>query len=100
MKSRIALVPSVSAVGALALIGILGSTTLLAQSEGWITGTVADVTGRAIPGAGVIVRNDAGGAPHQTVAGADGKFSVADLAAGSYSIEASAPSFAPATVLP
>jgi iron complex outermembrane receptor protein len=59
-----------------------------------IGGTVLDVTGKPIPSAAVTLKNEATGAVHQVVASADGKFSAEHLAAGVYTIEVSAPSFA------
>src|SRR5450631_1765652 len=59
-----------------------------------VNGTVVDVSGKAIPTAVVSVRNESTGAARQVTSGADGKFSVTGLPAGTYSIEASAPSFA------
>ena len=59
-----------------------------------VTGTVLDVSGKAIPTVAVSVRNESTGAARRTTSGADGKFSIAGLPAGTYSIEASAPSFA------
>lgn len=59
-----------------------------------VTGTVLDVAGKGIPTAVVSVRNEANGSVRQTTSGADGKFSVAAVPAGVYSIEVSAPSFA------
>lgn len=60
-----------------------------------ITGTILDVSGKPIPGAGVTVRNETSGSPHSVVSDQEGKFSVAGLSAGIYTAEASAPSFAP-----
>jgi iron complex outermembrane receptor protein len=68
--------------------------TLRAQPTPSISGTVTDVTGRPIPAAAITVRNEAGGSPRLASAGSDGKFSVPSLTEGSYSVEASAPSFA------
>jgi iron complex outermembrane receptor protein len=59
-----------------------------------VTGTVVDVSRKAIPTAAVSVRNESSGAARQVTSGADGKFFVTGLPPGTYSIEASAPSFA------
>jgi iron complex outermembrane recepter protein len=65
-----------------------------AQQAGTISGVVGDVTGKGIPNAVVTVRNEAGGAPRMSAADAEGRYSVSGLTEGSYTIEASAPSFA------
>jgi iron complex outermembrane receptor protein len=67
----------------------------MAQSSGIISGTVTDVTGKGIPNAVVTVRNEAGGAPRMAAADSEGRYTVKDLAEGSYQVEAAAPSFAP-----
>jgi iron complex outermembrane receptor protein len=72
---------------------ILGSVALLAQSAGTLTGVVSDVAGKPISGAAVSVRNEATGAPHLLKTDNTGKFSLAELPEGSYTVEASAPSF-------
>ena len=59
-----------------------------------VTGTVVDVSGKPVPTAAVSVRNESSGAARRVTSGADGKFSVTGLPVGTYSIEASAPSFA------
>ena len=64
-----------------------------AQQRGTISGVVGDVTGKGIPNAVVSVRNEAGGAPRMVAADSEGKYSVTDLADGSYTLEAAAPSF-------
>src|ERR1035438_1974745 len=75
---------------------LCGLVRLQAQASdaATVTGTVVDVSGKAIPTAAVSVRNESSGAARQVTSGADGKFSVTGLPAGTYSIEASAPSFA------
>lgn len=79
-------------VFAVCVCGIVG---LHAQAtDATVSGSVLDVAGKGIPGAAVSVRNEATNSARQTVSAADGKFSVADLPAGTYSIEVSAPSFA------
>ncbi len=71
----------------------LFASSAFAQS-GVISGAVTDVTGKGIPNAVVTVRNEAGGAPRMAAADSEGKYSIKDLADGSYQIEAAAPSFA------
>ena len=81
------------AAGMLVFLCAAGSIgPLYAQSAG-ISGEVLDVAGKAIAGAVVSVRNEAGGPPHMTTAGSDGRFSFTGLGEGSYTLEASAPSF-------
>src|ERR1700733_15291950 len=71
---------------------------LQAQQVATVTGTVRDQAGKAVPGAAVEVRPEpAPGAPHTATADADGRYSIADLPAGVYTIEVSAPGFAKAT---
>lgn len=82
----------------LCVFGLCAAALLHAQTggdSGSITGTVLDVAGKPIPNAAVSVKNEASGAaPHAVAAGADGKFSVTGLPAGSYTVEVIAPSFA------
>src|SRR6476646_11259965 len=75
---------------------LCGLVRLHAQSAetATVAGTVFDVAGKGIPGAAVLVRNESTSATRQSISVADGKFSVTGLPAGTYSIEASAPSFA------
>lgn len=76
------------------VFAVLGLTAVLsAQQTGSITGSVSDVTGKPIPDAGLTLKNESGGAPTRATADTEGKFSFAKLANGSYTIEASAPSF-------
>src|ERR1035438_2502144 len=78
------------------LVCLCGLARLQAQGgdAANVIGTVVDVSRKAIPTAAVSVRNESTGAARQVTSGADGKFSVTGLPAGTYSIEASAPSFA------
>lgn len=74
---------------------LLSPFLLPAQNSGPIKGVVADVTAKAIPRAVVSVRNEADGALKMIATDANGKFSFDSLPEGSYTVEASAPSFAP-----
>jgi len=78
-------------------ISLLAACVLHAQSSdtGAITGSVLDVAGKGIPGAVILARNESSGAPRSVVADQEGRFSLPALPAALYTIEASAPSFAP-----
>ncbi len=67
---------------------------LSAQQGGTLSGSVLDQAGKAIPTANVDVRNEATGASRSLTTDADGKFSAADLAPGSYTVVVAAPGFA------
>jgi len=59
-----------------------------------LSGTVVDQAGKALHGATVVAKNTAGGTFATATSGADGHFSVIGLAAGTYTVETSAPGFA------
>jgi iron complex outermembrane receptor protein len=67
---------------------------LRAQQSGAISGTVLDQTGKPIQDAVVEVKSESTGASRSAVGDAEGRFSVSDLAVGTYSIQVSAPGFA------
>ena len=76
---------------------LFGIARSYAQSSpagaGTISGSILDVSGKPIPGAGVSIKNEASGSPRTVVADPEGKFSVSGLPAGTYTLEASAPQF-------
>src|SRR5262245_21162232 len=72
---------------------------LQAQTTGnfaTISGVVVDPDGNVVPNAAVSVKNDLTTATRTATTGPDGRFSVPTLAVGAYTIEVSAPGFAPA----
>src|SRR5262249_15630903 len=73
-------------------------TSVFAQENGTavLNGTVLDPAARAISNASVVARSDSSGAVTKTTTDQQGKFSFAGLAAGNYTVEVSAPGFAPA----
>ena len=75
-----------------------GWTCVLAQDNQSLAlnGTVLDPAARAIHNAAVVARNETSGAVARTTTDPLGKFSFTGLVAGAYSIEVSAPGFAPA----
>jgi iron complex outermembrane receptor protein len=85
---------SLSALCVALLICCANLSQLQAQQNGTISGTVIDQAGKAIGDAKVELKNDATGAARSASTGAEGKFSVPDLATGIYSITVSAPGFA------
>jgi iron complex outermembrane receptor protein len=73
----------------------LSVTTLYAQIDGLtLAGTVVDATGKAIPSAAVVVRNESTGSVRDVTTNAEGRFSATGFPAGVYTVEASAPGFA------
>jgi iron complex outermembrane receptor protein len=72
-----------------------GMSCLHAQgSAGTIQGTVVDQNGHAVLGASVAVVSPAGEVVRSGVTGADGKFNLTGVPAGSYSIQIANPGFA------
>ncbi len=91
MCARLRYVLVVCATFACTVLGMHAQTN---NSTAILTGTVTDVTEKPIPGAGVSVRNEGTSLSRNVVTDSAGKFSVPELPAGSYTVEASAPSFA------
>ena len=73
------------------------ASLLEAQATGTISGTIVDQSQRTIPNASVDVRNDITGESHPATSDESGKFTVAGLAPGTYSVQVTAPGFALAT---
>ena len=75
----------------------VGLVSLRAQQAATIAGTVIDQAAKAVPEAAVVIRPESSlGAPHTATTDAEGRFSVANLAPGVYTIEVTAPGFAKA----
>ena len=85
----------VFALATAALLCVAGPGQILrAQAAGGIlTGTVSDQVGKAISGAEVQAVSDSGQIARKVASGNDGRYSIPDLPAGSYSISALAPGF-------
>ena len=77
------------------LFGLAGSFAALSaqESSGSMRGTVVDQSGKNVPGAAIAIRGLGKNAP-AAVANAEGQFTISGLAAGTYSIQASAAGFA------
>ncbi len=75
---------------------LLASSTISAQpagGTGTIRGMVLDLTGKPIPNAAVTVRNEFGGPPARVTTDQEGQYSASGLPEGTYTLEASSPSF-------
>src|SRR5688572_15085126 len=88
MSKRIALLAP-----AALLAGVLSAS---AQNVGTIAGAVTDPQGLPIPGASVTLLNRISQTSQETVSGADGGFTLANIPFGIYVLAASLEGFAPA----
>src|SRR5688572_6658317 len=72
----------------LAMLLVLGSTPAFAQatSGATLSGSVVDADGGVIPGATVVVKNNATGVAAETVTNSTGQFSFPGLNAGTYTV--------------
>ena len=78
----------------IALLALFASGVIWAQdSRGTLTGRITDPSGAVIPGATVVVTNDAMGTKVQQQTGPDGYYHAPFLTPGQYRIEVSAPGF-------
>ena len=84
-------------LAAVTLLFLLSAVSMLAQGGGVVQGTVNDAKGGLIAGASVTLRNDSTGKTSTATADAQGHFALSNVAAGTYSIEASANGFTIAT---
>ncbi len=78
---------------------LAASSVPLAAQQGTavLSGTVLDASHKAVPGASVAVKNEAGGVARTTSSDSEGLFTVANLIAGTYTVEASAAGFSTTT---
>ncbi|HEX6974769.1 MAG TPA: TonB-dependent receptor, partial [Vicinamibacterales bacterium] len=85
--------------GLLALLVVaFGSTGVSAQSTASISGLVRDSAGGVVPGVSIVVKELGTGQSYEVVTGADGRYQVPALQAGSYSVTASLTGFKTAEV--
>ncbi len=85
--------------GCVAVVVILSSLSeAYGQATASISGVVRDSAGGVVPGATVVVKNDATGRAQEASTDADGRYTVAALEAGSYSVTASLTGFKTAEV--
>ena len=78
----------------ISVLGAMGFAATLSAQTASITGTVVDQVAKAIPGATVTAKSEAGAVGVQTTTDNEGRFSINGLAAGNDTVEASEPGFA------
>src|SRR5918993_625641 len=80
-------------IGLTALCILLGSTGAFAQSTAAITGVVVDADGAVVPGATVIVKNNATGETFNAVTSGQGAFTIPSMVTGTYTVTVSLEGF-------
>jgi iron complex outermembrane receptor protein len=78
---------------ALPVLATVQPAPLYAQSSGTLSGTVLDPRGAPLPGAAVIVKNEATGATQKMNSDSVGKYAFANLPAGKYTVQVDDPGF-------
>jgi hypothetical protein len=78
---------------------LAASGAVLAQGTAALKGTALDPSGAVISGVSVEARNVATGVEEQTLSGPDGVYAFAGLAAGTYTLTASAAGFQTAVIV-
>jgi outer membrane receptor protein involved in Fe transport len=79
---------------ALTLVPTLFPTSTAAQAlYGSVTGTIADGTGAAVPGASVTIKNEATGLELSAVTDGTGTYTIRNVAGGTYTLKASLQGF-------
>jgi hypothetical protein len=79
--------------GVVLLASFAGMNRLNAQATGSIVGTVTDMSGAAVPGASVQVKNSGTGVTQTTTADAQGRYRVPELIIGTYDLQAAKAGF-------
>ncbi|HLE37951.1 MAG TPA: carboxypeptidase-like regulatory domain-containing protein, partial [Candidatus Acidoferrales bacterium] len=72
--------------GSLALVAAFSVAATAQSFRGVILGTVSDVSGAAVAGAKVTVRNEATGLVRETETSDDGSYTVPELPIGAYTV--------------
>ena len=83
----------VAACLAVCVVCLTSPATLHAQALSLITGTVTDATGGVMPNVKITVTNTATQVASHSVTSSSGTYSVTDLNAGTYTVQAESPGF-------
>jgi hypothetical protein len=86
-------------IGAIGATLVVFASSLVAQlTSGNLTGSVFDPTGATVPGAEIVVKNNATGVEQHTTTTSAGQYQVSNLPVGAYTITVSGTGFKPAIV--
>jgi hypothetical protein len=77
----------------LPLLLVLACVGVYAQGSSEVTGVVTDPTGAAVPGASIVLTDQATGADHATVSGSTGLYDIAALIPSNYTLKVTAKGF-------
>jgi hypothetical protein len=90
---RLLTLGSLMAVALAATIALLPATAAAQALYGSVTGTIADGTGAAVPGAAVSIRNEATGLEITAVTDQTGTYTIRNVAGGTYTLKATLQGF-------
>ncbi len=79
----------------MSVIGLLAAPAVWAQTTATLAGVVQDASGGVLPGAQVVVRQISTEAVRRTITDAEGRFTLAGLAAGDYEVRSELSGFRP-----
>jgi outer membrane receptor protein involved in Fe transport len=92
-RCRLLVLESFMAVVLAATIWLLPSTAEAQTLYGGLTGTIADGTGAAVPGAAVTIKNEDTGLEMTAVTDGTGTYTIRNIAGGTYTLKASLQGF-------
>ena len=79
-------VPGGSALAVVCVAVLLSATTVHAQDTGTVSGTIFDSSGKVVPGATVMLTNEATADARTTVSGESGAFAFRAVPPGTYTV--------------
>ena len=89
----------VAAVATGVVVALLGAAPAWAQNVGTVTGLVRDGQGLAVPGATVVIENRISKVTQSTDTGMDGRYTLSNVAFGTYVMSVTLPGFSPSQLV-